>query len=80
MLKFNYNYGDVMKNNLYEELYDLQKKEENIKINLDVQYFDRKRRTLLFNELKKTKKEIEKIRFKIKMKEKINNEKSRKAI
>lgn len=74
MLKFNYNYGDVMKNNLYEELYDLQKKEEDIKINLDIQYFDRKRRTFLFNELDKTKKEIEKIRFKIKMKEKINNE------
>lgn len=80
MLKFNYNYGDVMKNNLYEELYDLQKKEEDIKINLDIQYFDRKRRTFLFNELDKTKKEIEKIRFKIKMKEKINNEKSREAI
>lgn len=80
MLKFNYNYGDVMKNNLYEELYDLQKKEEDIKINLDIQYFDRKRRTFLFNELNKTKKEIEKIRFKIKMKEKINNEKSRKTI
>lgn len=74
MLKFNYNYGDVMKNNLYEELYDLQKKEEDIKINLDIQYFDRKRRTFLFNELDKTKKEIEKIRFKIKIKEKINNE------
>ncbi len=80
MLKFNYNYGDVMKNSLYEELYDLQKKEEDIKINLDIQYFDRKRRTFLFNELDKTKKEIEKIRFKIKMKEKINNEKSREAI
>lgn len=80
MLKFNYNYGDVMKNNLYEELYDLQKKEEDIKINLDIQYFDRKRRTFLFNELDKTKKEIEKIRFKIKMKEKINNEKSRETI
>ena len=77
MLKFNYNYGDVMKNNLYEELYDLQKKEEDIKINLDIQYFDRKRRTFLFNELDKTKKEIEKIRFKIKLKEKINNEKFR---
>lgn len=70
MLQFIYNYGDVMKNNLYEELYDLQKKEEDIKINLDIQYFDRKRRTFLFNELNKTKKEIEKIRFKIKMKEK----------
>ena len=80
MLKSKYNYGDVMKNNLYEELYDLQKKEEDIKINLDIQYFDRKRRTFLFNELDKTKKEIEKIRFKIKMKEKINNEKSRKTI
>lgn len=77
MLKSKYNYGDVMKNNLYEELYDLQKKEEDIKINLDIQYFDRKRRTFLFNELDKTKKEIEKIRFKIKMKEKIKNEKSR---
>lgn len=80
MLKSKYNYGDVMKNNLYEELYDLQKKEEDIKINLDIQYFDRKRRTFLFNELEKTKKEIEKIRFKIKMKEKINNEKSRETI
>ena len=60
MLQFIYNYGDVMKNNLYEELYDLQKKEEDIKINLDIQYFDRKRRTFLFNELNKTKKEIEK--------------------
>lgn len=80
MLKSKYNYGDVMKNNLYEELYDLQKKEEDIKINLDIQYFDRKRRTFLFNELDKTKKEIEKIRFKIKMKEKIKNEKSRKTI
>lgn len=80
MLKSKYNYGDVMKNNLYEELYDLQKKEEDIKINLDIQYFDRKRRTFLFNELDKTKKEIEKIRFKIKMKEKINNEKSRETI
>lgn len=75
MLKFNYNYGDVMKNNLYEELYDLQKREDEIKINLDIQYFDRKRRTFLFNQLDKTKKEIEKIKFKIKMKEKINNEK-----
>ena len=75
MVKFNYNYGDVMKNNLYEELCDLQKKEDEIKINLDIQYFDRERRTFLFNELKKTKKDIEKIRFKIKLKEKIKNEK-----
>jgi len=73
MLKLSYKYGDGMKNNLYEELYDLQKREDDLKRNLDIQYIDKERRTYYFNAIQKTKEQIEKIKFKIKMKERLNN-------
>ena len=76
MLQCIYNYGGVMKNNLYEELYDLERKYENLKTNLDIDYFNRRRRTFCFNELKKTRQEIQKVKFKIKIQE-LSDEKSR---
>lgn len=79
MLKSKYNYGDVMKYNLKEYLYDLKKKEEGLKKSLDIDYYDRDKRTYCFNKLKETRKEIKKVEFKIKM-ENMKNEKFRKDI
>ena len=80
MLKLSYKYGDTMRNTLLEQLVDLQLKEKMILRNLDVKYFDREKRTYFFVELKKTREEIEKVKFKIKMERKLKNEKSRENI
>lgn len=65
----------VMKNTLLEELVDLESKEKQILRNLDIRYFDKNRRTYFFNELSKTRKEIKKVKFKIKMERKLKDEK-----
>lgn len=61
-------------NELIEKLSNLKLEEKNLKRVLDVYYRDENMRTKAFNKIKKVKKEIEQIKFKLKLEREINNE------
>lgn len=63
-----------MSNKLINDLSSLKLNEKYIKRALDIKYYDSKKRTELFNELKQCKKEIERIKFKINLERRIKNE------
>ena len=60
-----------MNNKLIDELTLLNLKEKNLKRVLDVYFYDPQKRTNAFNELKQVKKDIEKIKFKLKIERKM---------
>ena len=67
---------DMKHNELIEELSKLTLQEKSLKRNLDVCYYDSKKREKLFKEIDKVKKEIKKIKFKIRLEREMkNNEK-----
>ena len=60
-----------MNNKLIDELAMLKLKEKNLKKVLDIYFYDPKKRTDAFNELKTIKKDIEKIKFKLRIERKM---------
>ncbi len=63
-------------NELIEELSKLTLQEKSLKRNLDVCYYDSKKREKLFKEIDEVKKKIKKIKFKIRLEREMkNNEK-----
>lgn len=56
---------------LIEKLSKLKLEEASLKRSLDVKYCNKKTRTFLFNKIKKLKKEIEKVNFKLRMERKM---------
>lgn len=61
-------------NELIERLSNLKLEENNLKRILDVYYRDENMRTKAFNKIKKVKKEIEQIKFKLKLEKELKNE------
>lgn len=57
---------------LLNKLAKLKLEEKNLRKCLDIKYYDDEKRAEIFNKIKDCKKEIEKIKFKIKMEEKLN--------
>lgn len=68
---------DMKHNELIEELSKLTLQEKSLKRNLDVCYYDSKKREKLFKEIDETKNKIKKIKFKIRLEREIKNEKFR---
>lgn len=64
-------------NDLIDKLSKLKLEETSIKRHLDNNNRNQKERHRLFEKLEKTRKEIEKIKFKLSLERKIKNEKSR---
>lgn len=64
-------------NELISKLSKLKMEETSLKRSLDVYYMDDKARTRAFNKIKKIKKEIAQINFKLSLEKEMNNEKSR---
>lgn len=60
-----------MNNKLIDELAMLKLKEKNLKRVLDIYFYDSKKRENNFKELKKVKKDIEKIKFKLRIERKM---------
>lgn len=60
-----------MNNKLIDELTMLKLKEKNLKRVLDIYFYDPKKRENNFKELKKVKKDIEKIKFKLRIERKM---------
>lgn len=56
-----------MENKLIKELTELKIKEKAYKRFLDLKYYDNEQRSKFFNELKEIKKDIRKIKFKIRL-------------
>lgn len=67
MIQLIYKYGGNMENKLIEELTKLRIKEKAYKRFLDLKYYDNEQRSKFFNELKEIKKDIRKIKFKIRL-------------
>ncbi len=61
-------------NELIERLSNLKLEEKNLKRVLDVYYRDENMRTKAFNKIKKVKKDIEQIKFKLKLEKELKNE------
>ena len=61
-------------NELDKKLKDLYLQEKVLKKVLDTVYNDSNKRTKTFNQIKKVKKEIDFVKFKIKLERKMNNE------
>jgi len=64
-------------NELIDKLSRLKLEEISLKRSLDIYYRDEKARTRVFNKIKKIKKEIAQINFKLSLEKEMNNEKSR---
>ena len=62
-----------MSNILIDKLSMLVLKEKNLKRVLDIYYYDPRKRTEAFNELKQVKNDIEKVKFKLKIEREIKN-------
>lgn len=62
-----------MNNKLIDELSMLVLKEKNLKRVLDIYFYDPRKRTEAFNELKQVKKDIEKVKFKLNVERKMRN-------
>lgn len=60
-----------MNNKLIDELAMLKLKEKNLKRVLDIYFYDPKKRESNFKELKNVKKDIEKIKFKLRIERKM---------
>jgi len=63
-------------NELISKLSKLKMEETSLKRSLDVYYMDDKARTRAFNKIKKIKREIDKLNFKLRIEKEINNENS----
>ena len=61
-------------NELIERLSNLKLEEKNLKRVLDVYYRDENMRTKAFNKIKKIKKEMEQIKFKLRLEKELKNE------
>jgi hypothetical protein len=61
-------------NDIIEKLSILKLEEVFLKRSLDTYYNNEKARTMAFNRLKKVKKEIDKLNFKLRIEKEINNE------
>lgn len=62
------------KSKLLKELQKLRLEEKNLKRCLDIKYYDDYKRTEMFDRLKQCKKDIEKVKFKMRMEKKLNDE------
>lgn len=63
-------------NELIERLSNLKLEEKNLKRVLDVYYRDENMRTKAFNKIKKIKKEMEQIKFKLRLEKELKNERN----
>lgn len=63
----------MMNDELISQLSELQLKEQAYKRNLDIKYYDKNKRYELFEELKKIKREIELLKFKIRLERTMKN-------
>ena len=61
-----------MVNKLIDDLSKLNAEEKALKRSLDISYYDSNKRTEMFNKLEECKKNIEKVKFKIRMERKLN--------
>lgn len=60
------------KTKLLNEFKKLREEEKNLKRCLDIKYYDDYKRTEMFDRLKQCKKDIEKVKFKMRMEKKLN--------
>ena len=65
-----------MGNKLIDKLANLTMEEKSLRRCLDIKYYDDEKRTQIFARIDKCKKEIEKVKFKIRMERKLNDKNS----